>query len=196
MLHICLMRSAMLIGWMILICGTACQETSNKPVGSQPNHDLQTPTDSLNIDEARRRHESGDLIGAMAGYNEILNQDSNHVGALGNRAILLEGRGDVDAALKDYDHLLALDPENVPALVHRAALRARTGNYPAAIADFNALLRLRPEDPLIINDRGFAHYSMGSYDLALQDFEKALSIAPNLSPARINRGNTLYTLDS
>lgn len=194
MLHICQMRIALFFGWMVLIVLTSCQETPKQ----QPPNPLNAPSlaspDTLNYDEARRRHESGDLIGAMAGYDQILKQNPDHVGALGNRAILLEGRGEVAAALLDYNHLLDLDSTNVPALVHRAALRARSGQHQAAIADFNSLLRLRPQDALIINDRGFAHYNMQNYELALSDFELALSLAPKLSPARINRGNTLYVM--
>lgn len=189
------MRSAIIFGWIMLLCTTACQESPQKRVVKESPTETTILPDSLEFDEARKRHESGDLIGALAAYNELLAQNPGNVAALGNRAILLEGKGELDAALKDYDQLISLDPENVPALVHRAALLARTGDQEAAISDFNKLLLLRPEDPLIINDRGYAYFSMASYDKALVDFEHALALAPQLSPARINRGNTLYVTD-
>jgi tetratricopeptide (TPR) repeat protein len=146
-------------------------------------------------EESRRRHESGDLIGALAGYNNVLQFDSNHVGALGNRAILLEGRNEIPGALRDYDRLLRLEPDNVPGLAHRAALLSRSGNYTAALRDYDALVALRPNDPLVLNDRGFARYSLGDFSGSLTDFGLSLSFAPDFTPARFNRGNALYSLE-
>jgi tetratricopeptide (TPR) repeat protein len=188
------MRSIVLIGLMVLVCFSSCQEPTPKQALGTDQFADPDRRDPIAYEEARMHHESGDLIGAKAGYDDVLKDEPEHIGALGNRAILMEGRGDIEAALNDYEILLEQEGENVPALVHRAALLARTGKHGEAVRDFDLLVLLRPQDPLIRNDRGFAHYNLNDFEAALIDFESALIIAPDLSPARINLGNSRYVL--
>jgi tetratricopeptide (TPR) repeat protein len=188
------MRSIIFLSLMVLVCFSSCQEPTPKQASGTDQFADPDRRDPIAYAEARMHHESGDLIGAKAGYDDVLKDEPEHIGALGNRAILMEGRGDIEAALHDYDILLEHERENVPALVHRAALLARTGKHREAIRDFDLLVILRPQDALIRNDRGFAHYNLNDFDAALIDFENALSIAPDLSPAQTNLGNTRYVL--
>ncbi|MEM6271460.1 MAG: tetratricopeptide repeat protein [Bacteroidota bacterium] len=184
------MRKLLSLFVVLMAVGFACTAESSADVPSSET--APAPESDFDMEAARKMHESGDLIGARAAYDEILQQNPGDIAALGNRAILLESRNDIAGALQDYDQLLRLEPDNVPALAHRAALRARTGREKEAIEDYDALVALRPEDPLVRNDRGSAHFNLGNNEQALADFGAALSLAPQLTPALLNQGHVHF----
>ena len=188
-----MLRHLLLPGFGLFIFAFwGCSSNPEKHQTKAPKAIINEPF--VTYQDARSRHEKGDLVGARQAYDAVLAGDAFHIGALGNRAILHEGSGDLLAAIKDYDQLLKVEQGNVAALMHRAALHSRVGNLDLAINDYDTLLIRRPNDPIILNDRGYAYFSLGKYEEALKDFEEALRQAPKLSLARFNRGSANYFL--
>jgi tetratricopeptide (TPR) repeat protein len=75
-------------------------------------------------------------------FRSIINKDSNHVGALFNLGVALEGIGEIAQAKDTYNKILKARPENAEVLVRLGSLYLNESNYIKAKEYFLNTLKL------------------------------------------------------
>ncbi len=101
-------------------------------------------TDDINRGNAKR--DAGDLDGAVAVYNQVLEADPKNALAILNRAMAEVKRDLRDVAMADYNQAISLDGSNSLAFYRRAVLKDLQGDFDGAIADYTKALSLTPAD--------------------------------------------------
>jgi tetratricopeptide (TPR) repeat protein len=120
-----------------------------------------------------------DLEGAIAVYDQGLNQHPNDFRLWHERGLALAKHQQFEAALESYDRAYALRPDCRDLAHERGDALLQLGRYEAAIASLNRYLRYSPNNAHVLGDVGFAHYQLGQYDEALQFLTAAISNAYN-----------------
>lgn len=147
--------------------GTLLDHAARRQAGPPATFpDVTEPASGALLAEAIRRHQAGDLEGAVAGYREVLCREPDSKPALWNLAVALKAVGDAAAAVEACRRLTAVDPADGTArlqLAHllreaarpaeaaeqfRIAVAANPGNDAALVAWRETLQMLRrPADP-------------------------------------------------
>ena len=117
-----------------------------------------------------------DYQGAIATFNQILQQNTDDVGALYNRGLAYTLMEDYEKAIADYTKVLELDPEDADAYENRALARTQIEDYPGAIADYTQVLRRNPEKAEAFYNRGLSRAQLEDYDAAIVDLQKAAKL--------------------
>lgn len=128
---------------------------------------------------AQIRLQAGDLPGALADYNAVIERAPNFAAAYEGRAEVQRRLGRHREAIEDLNRAVALSPASDPLpLNHRAYCRALAGvELPQALADIERALELseHPEAALL-DTRGFIHYRRGNLDAARDDMALAVAL--------------------
>ncbi len=90
------------------------------------------------FERAYARNEQGDLVGAIADYDEAIRLDPTLAPAFINRGLARNEQGDRVGAIADYDEAIRLDPTYAPAFYNRGVPRHEQGDRVGAIADYEA----------------------------------------------------------
>jgi tetratricopeptide (TPR) repeat protein len=129
--------------------------------------------------------EGGDLISAIAGYDEAIGLDSNRASAYVARGSAWEAKQDNDKAIADFREALRLDPshplahdELAAALEARGRARADGNQYDLAIADLSEAIRIAPNEKRLLNYRGWAWTKKKDFAKAMADYEEAIRCDP------------------
>jgi tetratricopeptide (TPR) repeat protein len=132
---------------------------------------------------AQVRLQAGDLHGALADYDAVIERAPNFAAAYGGRAEAKRRLGMDREAIEDLNRAVALSPAGDPLpLNHRAYCRALAGvELPLALADIERALELseHPEAALL-DTRGFIHYQLGNLDAARDDMARAIALTEAL----------------
>ncbi|HYE13013.1 MAG TPA: tetratricopeptide repeat protein [Pyrinomonadaceae bacterium] len=134
-----------------------------------------------------RRHQSGDLAGAVADYTRALEADPDFADALTNRAAARLTVGETAAALEDLTRSIALDPNNAVAYMNRGIAHRALKRPAEAVADHTRSLALKPSAEAFYN-RAVVRQESGEEDLALEDYSKAILYDAKMAEAYVNRG--------
>lgn len=82
---------------------------------------------------------------ALAGFNEALQENSDHLHALRGKARTLMQLQRYQHALVIFNDVIARDPDFAASYANRGILYDRLGHYEAALADYERALQLAPE---------------------------------------------------
>lgn len=128
------------------------------------------------INRGIMRYQNNDIRGAMADYNHVIEQQSNHRLARYNRALLQTYVGSYSKALKDFDVVIRLEPDNYFAIYNRGLILSRNGLFARAIADFDLVLKAYPEFMVCYLARSEAKRKQGQMKEAEKDYLLALRL--------------------
>lgn len=157
------------------------------------NTDVPAPTSTGALLRcALAHHLDHRLVEAEALYRRILDQDPNHVQALGMLALILAGGPDDVTAEEALLRHLALQPADGPSLHELGRLRARQGDDAAAIALFRRAAQSLSNRAPIYNDLGMSLHRLGHWDDALAELDHAVALDPVYGMAHANRGIVLF----
>jgi tetratricopeptide (TPR) repeat protein len=134
----------------------------------------------------------GDLVHAIADFNQAIALDPKYAHAYNNRGLSYEAKGDLDHAIADYDQTITLDPKYFLAYNNRGLSYEAKGDLDHAIADFDQAIALNPKYPLAYNNRGTAYRAKGDLDRAIADYDQAIALDPKYANAYTSRGNAYY----
>jgi cellulose synthase operon protein C len=154
-------------------------------------------------------HASGDLAGALAGYDKTVQLQSGHVEARIARAGLLVDMGRAPAAQADLAELRKLSPQEPRAAYLRSLLAEQAGDTAsakAALREVTSFLGPVPADflrfrPQLLMLNGLAHYGLGEYEKAKPIFETYLrqhgqaTVAKPLAQIHLREGNAAAASD-
>lgn len=124
----------------------------------------------------------GDRRGALLDLARVLERDPRHLGALVQRANLLNHgpKPDHAAALAEAEKALAVGPADPGALRERAYALVGLGRYAEALAAAEEALRAEPDSALGHLYRAMALDGLGRRDEALAEFNRAADLDATL----------------
>ena len=93
------------------------------------------------LDEANRLFLLGKLQKAISYYDEILEENPNHLGCLNNKGYALSKLKDYDSALKCYDAALKINPDDLSLLVNKISSLRKKGNLMGALSICDLILQ-------------------------------------------------------
>ena len=150
------------------------------------------------LEEAIRRHQSGQLREAEAFYREVLSREPDNADALHYLGVLAGQAGHHDAAIDLIRKSLAIRPDDSEArlnLANSLALHAlslqRAGQSEQAIALLRESLSLEPQNADTCMHLGIALHDAGKLDEAIAALRRAVELNPRSADAHNNLGNLL-----
>jgi tetratricopeptide (TPR) repeat protein len=104
----------------------------------------------------------GDLVRALADYDEAIKLDPGFARAFNNRCWARAVVGRVQEAVADCDESLRLEPNVANTLENRGFAWLKMGQYDRSIADYDAGLKLNPDNKAdYLYGRGLAKLKKG-----------------------------------
>ena len=122
------------------------------------------------------RTEKGDLVAAIADYDQAVHDFPSYAEAYTNRGVAYFQSGNTVAARQDFNRALNLKPDDGRACYNRASLEAATGDFAAALQDYNKYLLLDPGNAKAYADRGMVRFNLKDYYGACEDWDKSGSM--------------------
>src|SRR5579883_1577268 len=95
-----------------------------------------TPSIHALLQRGFNRYHQGDLDGALAVYNEVIQLDPHEARAYNDRGVIRQDKGDLNGAIADFDAALKINPQLVGTFLSRGIARQDKGDVDGAIADF------------------------------------------------------------
>jgi predicted O-linked N-acetylglucosamine transferase (SPINDLY family) len=146
------------------------------------------------LQEAMRRHQSGDLDGAAQLYSAMLQTQPRNFHALYLLGFLEFQRGDYLGAERLIGQAIAVTAAS-PDAFYKYGCALQTLNREAdAVAAFDRALALKPDYAEAAFNRGTSLLKLGDPATALAAFDAALRLTPQDAEAWFNRGNALQGL--
>lgn len=133
---------------------------------------------------------------ALADFNQAIQCDSTHAGALYNRGLILMGKNRNQEALDDYSRAIRIRPDYLEAFVNRGNIYRDTKENEAAMQDYNTSLRINPNFSKSYFNRGGLFLNLKQFDDAINDFTIAISLEPEYAKAYYNRGLAYFNLSN
>jgi tetratricopeptide (TPR) repeat protein len=138
----------------------------------------------------------GDVNGAIADFNRLIQVNPKDELAYYNRALLEANKGDFDIAIADFNHAIQLRPTFARAYNDRGSVKAAKRDMAGAIADFNLAIQLSPQFVQAYLNLGSAKANAGDFDSAIADFNHAVRLdadsveaLENLGSAKVRSGD-------
>ena len=126
-----------------------------------------------------------DYAGAIAKYQEAIDEDATYPPAWGNKALAHARLGEFVEAETACEEAVALAPTDVRYLVNQGKILAVQGKYEEAIVAFAAALELDPAHKQALFNRGWCQDELGEGDAARADYEAALLVDSNYAKAML-----------
>lgn len=144
-------------------------------------------------DRAYLRSAIGDLDGALADYNRVI-QLHPDAAAYNGRGSIKKAKHDLDGALADYNRAIELSGGNAVAYYNRGITKQTKGDLDGAIADLNPAIELDPKNASAYHSRGGAKAMKGDLDGALADYNRAIELNPKSAATYYNRGDLFFSI--
>ena len=144
--------------------------------------------------------DEGDLDGAIAEYDQIVDYGWFYQDAYIHRARAYSLKGDYDRALADYDMASKVGEDAVLTFAHRAETYFQMGDYDRAIGECDMILSKQTFTPIAWTmarlTRGKSYAAKGEDDLAEANFLEALRSEPSNSKLIKEAEDGLRALES
>jgi tetratricopeptide (TPR) repeat protein len=140
------------------------------------------------LQDAVALHRRGDLDGAIARYDAILQADPRSADALHYLAMARCQRGQFAEGIAAARAALALKPENAATHNLLGMALARTGDAREAVASFDRAIAHQPDFAEAHGNRAGAFAELGARDEALNAYGRALALDPSSVGDWINQG--------
>jgi ribose transport system substrate-binding protein len=135
------------------------------------------------ISRAYAMAQKGDLEGAVADYDRVIQLDPKLAEAYISRADAKNRQGNLDGAIADCDQAIQLNPKFALAYGVRGRVQQSKGNLDRAIADYSQAIQFDPKLAEVYSARGTAKAVKGDLDGAIADCNRAIQLNPKLTVA-------------
>lgn len=137
------------------------------------------------IEQARQKQNQGDNQGAIALYQQVLQQDPQNRIARQELSLLYAYTRQYDVSLRLLEPLIKEDPQNYQLQLQRAQITSWSGRYRRALRLYDDLLKTYPTVPEIRISRAEVLVWSEKPEEALPEFEAVLRQVPDPSPQRV-----------
>lgn len=140
-------------------------------------------------------HDAGDFAGALAAYDQALQQSPLAAALHYGRANSLIMLRRMDEGISAYDRCLALEPHHPQAQYNRATALMQMQRWQEALQALDALVASHPRMAAAWNNRAGVLQALGRHLEALESLKVVLQLRPMDARAFYNAGITLLVLD-
>ena len=130
------------------------------------------------LEDARRRHQAGDIQFATGVYRELLSQDSKNAEAMHLLGLAAHQMGNHAEALNLMQAAEAIEPLNLKIKSNIGSVYMATGEAEKAAASFQAAQKLDPNDGELALNLGLAERACNRQESAFTAFEIACQWLP------------------
>lgn len=155
-------------------CSGGSEEGSSSPTGSPA--ELADAALSAGL----TAHAAGDLDGATADYNKVLEYDPTNKYAFYNLALIDSANGNDGLAEAKYRLALESDPDYEPALFNLAILRTNDDDPDEAMDLYERAVEIEPGDASAWLNLGLLQRASGKKKQGNKSVMKALALDPDL----------------
>ncbi|MDB9374214.1 CHAT domain-containing protein [Nodularia sphaerocarpa] len=121
---------------------------------------------------------TGDLVGAIASYNQAIEMNPDAYEYWFNRGLTLFHLEDFAQAIASYDQAIELKPHHYKSWYNRGCIFGELGEFEEAIASFNQAIVIEPQQPEAFAQKGLALLKLGQISEAISNYDQALHLEP------------------
>ncbi|HQW05074.1 MAG: tetratricopeptide repeat protein [Flavobacteriales bacterium] len=136
------------------------------------DHVRPDPTEELYV-AGERAYRSGDQVVAINLFDQVLEQDPEHLNALLQRGFCHSLNASYDEAVDDFTAVIDHKNDHLWAYTSRGSAYSKLGKYDLAIADFDRVIELDPKNEEAYNNRGWARKANGDPKGACKDWNSS-----------------------
>jgi tetratricopeptide (TPR) repeat protein len=136
------------------------------------------------------KSESGDLIGAMADFNKLIEMNPSDASAYYSRGEAKSHLGDKIGAISDYDKSIEIDPDDSMVYNNRGWAKYELKRYSEAIVDLNKAIELDSENWVAYDSRADVKYAQNNIKGCIEDCLKTISINSKCSNSYLLLGKS------
>jgi tetratricopeptide (TPR) repeat protein len=133
---------------------------------------------------------SGDLIGALADFNKLIELNPSDANSYYNRGDVKSNLGDDTGAMADYNKSIALDPDDSMVYNNRGWSKYKLKRYSEAIVDLDKAIELDSENWVAYDSRSDTKYAQNNLKGCIEDCLKTISINPKCSNSYLLLGKS------
>lgn len=119
---------------------------------------------------------SGDLLGALAFYNQATKLEPESAEYWFNQALTLSHLKRFEEAIAAYDQAIALKPDFFKAWYNRGGILVEFGDFDGAITSFDKAIEFQPNYQEAWSSRGLALLKLGLIWEAISSYDQALEL--------------------
>jgi predicted O-linked N-acetylglucosamine transferase (SPINDLY family) len=143
------------------------------------------------FEAAVQLHRTGQLPQALQRYQEVLQQQPQHAGALNLIGVVACQMGNLTEGIAAYQQALAVQPNFADAHYNLALALQLVGRGEAAIVHYQSALALQAHNPEAHNNLGNLLAQRGNLEVARHHYRQALRLRPDYASAEIGLGRLL-----
>lgn len=121
---------------------------------------------------------TGDLLGAIASYNQALELNPNSWEYWFNRGLTLFHLENFAEAIASYDQAIELKPDYYKAWYNRGGTLGELGEFDEAIICFERAITIHADNPEAWASKGLVHLKLGQIPEAISSYDQALLLEP------------------
>ena len=121
---------------------------------------------------------TGDLVGAIASYNQAIEMNPNVLEYWFNRGLTLFHLEYFAEAIASYDQAIAIKPNHYKSWYNRGGTLGELGQYEDAIAAFNQAIQIQPQNPEALSSKALALLKLGQVNEAISSYDQSLNLEP------------------
>ncbi|TVP56620.1 MAG: tetratricopeptide repeat protein [Nodularia sp. (in: Bacteria)] len=120
----------------------------------------------------------GDLLGAIASYNQAIEMNPDVFEYWFNRGLTLFHLGYFVEAIASYDEAIALKPNHYKSWYNRGGTLGELGRFEEALVCFNQAIAIQPHKPEAFSSQALALLKLGQIGEAISSYDQALHLEP------------------
>ncbi|MEA5514709.1 CHAT domain-containing protein, partial [Nodularia sp. UHCC 0506] len=121
---------------------------------------------------------TGDLVGAIASYNQAIEMNPHSHEYWFNRGLTLFHLNYFAEAIASYDEAIAIKPNHYKSWYNRGGILGELGQFEEAIASLNQAIEIQPQNPEAFSRKGLALLKLGQLGEAISSYDQALYLEP------------------
>lgn len=141
------------------------------------------------LDDALEKHRQGDLPGAEAIYQQLLNDEPDNHELLHLFALLRQDQGQLDEAKGMLERAIELKPDAATFHASLGSIRQAQGDLDGARGSLEKALELNSNLVQAHLAIGYLHMVQGDLDQSERSFQTVLRMEPDSVPALLNMAN-------
>ncbi|TAF10153.1 MAG: tetratricopeptide repeat protein [Nostocales cyanobacterium] len=138
---------------------------------------------------------SGDLLGALAFYNQATKLQPDSPAYWFNQGLSLFHLQRFEEAIAAYDQAIGLKPDFAKAWYNRGGVLGEFGDFDGAIASFDQAIQFKPDYQAAWASRGLALLKLGLIWEAISSYDQALNLQPQDQETWYYRGVALGVVE-
>lgn len=139
-------------------------------------------------------HQAGQLTQAVALYEQILQLQAKHFGALNMLGVAAHQMGQSDQAISLIQQALQVKPDYVAAYSNLGKIYDDLGQFELALQSYDRALEIKPDLAEVLVNKAAVLHVLHDYGGALKSADKAILLRSDLPQAHNNKGNALREL--